>query len=258
MRARRPLQGAMLGILVTLVTWCQAYAQTPSPFVFTPTPDGFIFSLPGVDSAGAVTDALSGGAGASVVVNQSLIGNTVVVPNYDTSVGFENSGNNNQGIVDINQEAGLLNNQANVRAIAVVLNGQQIQTFGLDVQQVRRDNSVTVTGGNRETHITDSFAGTSGIVGINQSAGNLNQEVNSLSLAIGATAGSNVDAIGDSTLSNVSSNNTLTTSGTGSRSDTISNSFANFTGIAQVTQSSGDLNMIGNHIGISITSQVGP
>lgn len=258
MPARRPLQGAIFGILVTLVTWTQAHAQTPSPFVFTPTPDGFTFSLPGVDSAGAVVDALSGAAGASAVVNQSLIGNTVVVPNYDTSVGFENSGNNNQGIVDVNQESGILNNQANVRAIAIVLNGQQLQTLSLDVQQVSRDNTVTVTGGNRETHITDSFTGTTGIVGINQSAGNLNQAVNALTVAIGGTLGSNLDVIGDATLGSVSSNNTLTTNNTGTRSDTISNSFANFTGIAQVTQSSGDLNMIGNHIGISITSQVGP
>lgn len=258
MRAGRPLQGAMVGILVTLMTWCNAHAQTPSPFVFTPTPDGFIYTLPGVESAGAVVDALTGGAAASVVVTQSLIGNTVVVPNYDTSVGFENSGNNNQGIVDVNQESGLLNNQANVRAIAVVLNGQQIQNTELDVLQVRKDNSVTVTGGNRETHITDAFTGTTGIVGINQSSGNLNQEANALAISIGATLGSSVTAIGDATLGNVSSNNTLTTSGTGTRTDTLSNSFANFTGIAQVTQSSGDLNMVGNRIGISFTSQVGP
>lgn len=258
MRAGRSLQGAVVGILVMLLTWGPAHAQTASPFVFTPTPDGFIFTLPGVVSAGAVVDALTGGAESSALVTQSLIGNTVTVPNYDTSVGFEGSGNNDQGIVDVNQESGLLNNQANVRAIALVLNGQQFQTLDLDVQQVRKDNNLTVTGGNRETHITDSFIGTTGIVGINQSAGNLNQEANVLAVSIGATLGSNVTAMGDATLGSVSSNNTLTSSGTGTHTDTISNSFTNFTGIAQVTQSSGDLNMIGNRIGISFTSQVGP
>jgi hypothetical protein len=258
MRARQSLQRAVVGVLVTFMTWASAHAQTASPFVFTPNPDGFTFTLPGVDSAGAVVDALTGGASASALVTQSLVGNTVTLPSYATSVGFEGSGNNDQGIVGVNQEAGLLNNQANVRAIAVALNGQQVQILNLDVVQVSKDNTVTIPGSNHEDHITDSFTGTSGVVGINQSAGSLNQEANVLVVGIGATLGSNVTVMGDSTLSSESSNNTVTTNGTGTRTDTISNSFANFNGIAQVTQSSGDLNMISNRIAISVTSQVGP
>ncbi len=258
MGARQSLQRAVVCVLFALTTWASAHAQTASPFVFTPTPDGFIFTLPGVESAGAVVDALSGGTSASAMVTQSLVGNNVTLPSYDTSVGFEGSGNSDQGIVDVNQEAGLLNSQANVRAIAVVLNGQQVQILNLDVVQVSKNNTVTIPGSNHEDHITDSFTGTSGIVGINQSAGSLNQQANVLVVAIGATLGSNVTAIGDSTLGSESSNNTVTTNGTGTRTDTVSNSFANFNGVAQVSQSAGDLNMITNRIGISFTSQVGP
>lgn len=246
-------------LLAAAVAWAMmgagASAQTTSSPTFIPTLDGFTFNLPGIDAAGAVVDALPGAAVASLVATQSLVGNVATEPNINVSVGFEQSGIGNQGIVDVNQEAGTLNNQANLRAIAVVLDGQQFQGFDLDLKQVRIANTLTVTGGIRETHITDSFAGTTGLVGINQSAGSLNQELNAVVVVIGATLGSDVSAVGDATLAAQSSSNMLISSGGGQRSDTLSNSFANFHGIAQVTQSSGDLNIIANRLAISVTSE---
>lgn len=232
-----------------------AQATSTSPFTTTLTPDGFVFGITGIDAADVVAAALPGGTSASLGLTQSLIGNRVTENGVNSSVGFEFSGLDNRGMVNVNQEAGNLNNQANVRVIALVLDGQQIQTFDFDILQVRADNVLTVIGGIRETHISDSFTGTRGVVGINQSAGSLNQESNALLVALGATLGSNVSMVGDSTMASVSSNNSLTEGG-GTRTDSMTNSFGNFTGIAQVAQSAGDMNNISNRLVISVSSEM--
>jgi len=249
---RLPFKAVLAGLGIWAFSAAGAAAQT-APFNFTPGPDGFTLTIPGISDAGAISGAIQGAAEAGLLSTQSLVGNTVTEPAVNVSVGFEQSGIGDQGIVDVNQDAGTLNNQANIRAIAIVLDGQQFQGFNFDTQQLTLQNNLTVTGGNREDHITDSFANTTGIVGINQSAGSLNQQTNALLLVIGATMGPDVMTVGDSTLSTLTSLNTLTASGGGDRTDTLSNSFANFQGIAQVSQSAGDLNQIANRIAISVT-----
>lgn len=247
---------AGLVVFAMLAASGQTAAQTASPFSYTATPDGFVFGITGVDAAEAVAAVLPGGTSASTVTTQSLVGNTVTQIDVDASVGFEQSGQNNQGIVSVNQEAGNLNNQANVRVIALVLDGQVFQNFHFDVAQVRADNTLTVAGGVRETHITDSFTGSSGIAGINQSAGSLNQESNVLLMALGGTLGADVMQVGDGTLSVVSTNNTLNQGGGGTRTDSMTNSFGGYTGIAQVAQSAGDMNTISNRIVIGVTTEM--
>jgi hypothetical protein len=51
----------------------------------------------------------------------------------------------------------------------------------------------------------------------------------------------------------VNANNTLTQGPAGPRTDVLSGSFADFRGIAQVSQSAGDLNAVSNFLGLSLT-----
>jgi hypothetical protein len=99
--------------------------------------------------------------------------------------------------------------------------------------------------------LTHSFEGTVGIVGVNQAEGNLNQQANVL--GVGLALSPEVVVLGDATLAEVHTDNTLTPGPAGPRADIISTSFADFRGIAQIAQSSGDLNAIGNFLALSFS-----
>src|SRR5262249_15177424 len=123
----------------------------------------------------------------------------------------------------------------------------------------RSRNMLITSGGSSEDRITNSFSGTTGLVAVNQSAGSFNQQVNVMAIGLGATIGPG-DLLGDSALATVSgaSSNSLQQGAPRASSDVIDNSFTGFSGIAQVSQSAGDLNVIGNTLAISVTEMTLP
>src|SRR5262249_3782434 len=139
------------------------------------------------------------------------------------------------------------NNQANVVAIAVAQSGGTVVGATAYAFAQRSGNTLTTSGGSSEDRITGSFNNTTGLVAVNQSSGSLNQQVNVVVIGLGATVGP-TDALADSALAAVSgaSNNILKQGAPRSRADVIDGSFTDFHGIAQVNQSAGDLNVIGN------------
>jgi hypothetical protein len=122
--------------------------------------------------------------------------------------------------------------------------------------QELRDNTVTVRdSGPRETRIVDSFQGGAGIVGINQSAGNLNQQLNVVAVGVGLLVGPDAIQLNDVMLEAVGGegDNTLIEEGeAGPRELVVANSFTDFSGVAQVNQSTGDMNRVSNVVGLSI------
>jgi len=90
------------------------------------------------------------------------------------------------GIMNANQAAGNMNNQANAESIAGGVDGA-VSLSEADLGQVNIQNTVTeggVFGVFKSDLITDAaFAGMSGICGVNQAAGNMNNQANTLSLA---------------------------------------------------------------------------
>jgi len=194
-----------------------------------------------------------GVAAAALVANQGLVGNRVEERDATHRSVMDSSFQRNAGIVSVNQESGNVNSQANVRVLVFAEGGSMFHQLSLDAAAVRTDNSLISTGGDRETRLTNSFGGTVGIIGVNQSSGNLNQQANFLVLGIGVTLGPETIALSDATLGAVSAGNTLTQGPTGTRSDIILDSFAGFRGIGQVNQSSGDLNVVRNSLGLSLS-----
>jgi len=115
-----------------------------------------------------------------------------------------NSINNNSGIVDVNQDVGNMANQGNQVALAiatpdvgttspelVVVNSQA------EAEQINTDNSVRhledpnatpvvslIDPPQHSASITDSINGNTGIVNVNQNAGNMNNQANSEALAV--------------------------------------------------------------------------
>jgi hypothetical protein len=215
------------------------------------------FGVDGLEGVRAVAGAFSGAAVATIAVDQRVVGNRVDEQDISRSTLFENSGRDNLGIVNINQDAGNLNNQANVTVLAILQGGANVGSavHGLDIAATaaRADNTAITGGGQRENRIASSFAGTVGLVNANQSAGNLNSQANLAALSLGVLAAPEFTRLAESALGQIAArNNVVRESPGGSRIDVVSDSFGGYRGVALVSQVSGDLNVVRNIATISV------
>jgi len=255
--------GLMWRVALVAAVWlplCVARSGHAQQVSFTPTDTGFTLAVSGIEVGGlaevdAVARAYSGASAGRAIQDQSLLGNRLEEYDVRSRSAIQDSFQDNRGIVNVNQSSGNLNNQANVRVLTLqdgapgadaVLH--ELEGWGT---ARRQDNTLLSTGGAREARMTNSFGGTVGIVGVNQSAGSLNQQANVLVLGLGVSLEAGMASLGDSSLGEVNAGNSLTQGQAGSRADIISDSFLNFRGIAQVIQSSGDLNVVGNYLAVS-------
>ena len=204
-------------------------------------------TVSGIEGVEAISSAVSGDA----LVNQTLIGNYFEERDVISTSIVQGTFADGRGILSINQASGNLNNQANVRVLAFAEGEGLLYDLSLATSARSIKNTVISYGGNYEDRISNSFGGAVGIVGVNQSAGSLNQQVNVVVLGIGVALGPEVVALGDADLGGTIADNSVSSGG--NRSDIITDSFTGFRGIAQVNQSSGDLNIVTNSVGFSFT-----
>jgi hypothetical protein len=255
-----------VGISAVLGASASVRADDDTPTgIFMDPQAGLLAAIPGADEAKVVIEATKVGFGeANVVATQSLVGNTLTVEGGESLVHFDGSGNDLTGVFGINQEAGNMNQQANIRSIVVVDAGGGPGIIHLDVNttQEMTDNHLLLRNtGPREVSIANSFNDSSGIVGINQSAGNLNQQLGVVVVGVGFNVGPEVVQLGDAQLGQIGgdSDNTLTEEGVqGPRTNTLTDSFNGFSGIAQVSQTTGDMNRVTQAVGVSITMPTAP
>jgi len=109
-------------------------------------------------------------------------------PNESASI--TDSINNNVGIVNVNQNAGNMNNQANSEALAVAISLAGVALSEAALGQVninpRNENgfpAVFEFGVEKSASLTDSFNGNTGVGGVNQAAGNMANQANIFSLS---------------------------------------------------------------------------
>jgi len=204
-------------------------------------------AVSGIDGVEAISSAVSGHA----IVNQTLIGNHLEERDVISTSIMQDTFRDGRGILSVNQASGNINNQANVRVLAFAEGEGLLYDLSLATSARSIKNTVIVYGGEREDRISNSFGGAVGVVGVNQSAGSLNQQVNVVVLGIGVALGPDVVALGDAALGETIADNSASSGG--NRSDIITDSFTGFRGIAQVNQSSGDLNIVTNSVGFSFT-----
>ncbi len=107
-------------------------------------------------------------------------------PIFDRSATIGGEGgsiNNNSGIVGVNQNAGNMNNQTNAVALAVGLNAF-VALSETDLGQTNSANVVEETATFKFDLIQGSITGNAGIVGVNQSSGNMNNQASAVSMAV--------------------------------------------------------------------------
>lgn len=193
---------------------------------------------------------------ASVTLNMGLRDNTVEQTDVDQSARIEGSGNDNAGLVGINQDAGNVNNQTNVVAVALGADGNAINQVDVAGSIVTTGNTSVVTSGARVATMDGSFNDTLGVAQINQNAGNLNQQANIVAVAMGIGAGENLIGMSDRTLETMTSNPDIpdhdSEDPNAPQLDTgVNDSFHNFVGVAQVGQMAGDGNIATKTFGVS-------
>ena len=207
----------------------------------------FLGSALGSTLGGIATNFFNGLDGASTVM---LIHRTASITD---------SINGNQGIVGVNQDVGNMANQANIVAFATDVTSPTGSTFAnsqADISQSNHDNFVWHVEGpfvgvppvDISATIDGSINDNTGVVGVNQNAGNMNNQTNSLALAVGPDA---VYALAEANLGQENAHNIVMELNTG-KADTITGSVNGNTGIVQVNQSVGNMNNQASAFSISV------
>jgi len=165
------------------------------------------------------------------------------------------SGTGNAGVLTINQAAGNMNNQGSAVSIAVDVPTPPSETPGTETgfaeaqasaSQYNLDNLVeSINIIFREARIESSLNDNTGVVHVNQSAGNLNNQANALSIAISFDAGV---ALAESDLGQFNTGNTVSESQVGAgfaqsepKTAAITGSVNGNSGVIGVNQSAGNM-----------------
>jgi hypothetical protein len=238
-----------LGGLFWLLAGANVLSQEPSGEAIV----GSEVSGPaGIEGVQAIV-GLSVATGA-VVIEQSLMNNQLMQRNGSQDVMLVGSFNQAEGIISVNQSAGNLDAQANVRLVIIGedLSGSPLITVARSaVSEANGVNGVA----EGQTSIQDSFNNTAGLVGINQSSGSLNQQINIALLSLGALVGPEAITLGETTLKNVDAHleNYVDDDHRTPQANSLINSFQGFQGIAQIQQAAGDGNSTANVLGLSVS-----
>jgi hypothetical protein len=179
----------------------------------------------------------------------------MVNTNYGASI--INSFRDNFGIFNLNQSSGSLNNQVNISTITVTSGsaGRAFSEIDLNQLDASFGNTITYSGTiHRESIIESSFQNSKGLFMVNQSPGNLNQQSNIFALSLGL--GSAL-MLSDFELATKLGENIIQYEPDTvlESKDIINNSFSGVTGVVLINQSSGDLNIIRNNVGISFSRE---
>lgn len=193
-----------------------------------------------VEGAAAIVETYGGSYSADVVVIQ---GNTY---NFADLGGVRNVGridrsfNGVSGIAQVNQSTGSFENQANVVAMAVGGTAEGgYADISATVGVIYKDNTIKVKDAVLGSHITNSFNNMSGIAQVNQSSGGLNNQHNVVAIGIGVDGTADFIALSDAALASHTGNNVIEVEGDFEADVSMTNSFNNYSGIAQVNQVAG-------------------
>ncbi|MEE8492441.1 MAG: hypothetical protein V3S25_00230 [Nitrospirales bacterium] len=164
----------------------------------------------------------------------------------------------NSGITGVNQASGNMNNQANAVSVAIDPNfdrdhGTRIPFFlgGFAESQAaadQRNKFNTLVLGSSSSSMSNSVSGNSGITGVNQASGSMNNQANGVSVAVALRPGI---ALSETDLGQVNAYNTVIFAFS---TATMSNSVQGNSGITGVNQSSGSMNNQANLVSVAATT----
>jgi hypothetical protein len=154
--------------------------------------------------------------------------------------------NLNLGITQVNQDVGNANNQANSVSAAVSWTQAFFAESQIEVEQYTINNTATTDGTvtfnlgqqNKAAVMAGSVIGNLGITQVNQSTGNMNNQLNAVDLGIGANS---AVALSEAALGQTNTGNKTDDIATIRTSTMVGSVIANH-GITSVNQTSGNMN----------------
>jgi hypothetical protein len=194
------------------------------------------------------------GAESLALANQRLDDNKVT-SEKDPNATITDSVVDNNGLTQVNNAAGHLNQQGNL--IAAAVDGQQSKKEGFaeaqaSAMQTLNANTLTDEAGNT-ADTTNSITGNTGVTHGNNVAGQMNQQLNALSLAVSfAASDKEALALSEADLGQWLTGNEVTSEA--AQTATISGSITGNTGIVGYNQAAGGFNQQGNVVAVSATS----
>ncbi|MGE0746943.1 MAG: hypothetical protein AB7K86_16925 [Rhodospirillales bacterium] len=176
----------------------------------------------------------------------------------------------NSGVISVNYDIGIMNNQGNLVSMGVTQsataaadsqaetaqhnNGNEAADFGTwgysDNTTDGMPNGALVFRSRRTATLDNTVHSQTGITGLNQTSGVMNNQTNSVALAVGLNS---TVALSEAALGQASSENRVDV-GAFSYADTVTNAVRNNTGITHVNQASGTLNNQSSTIAFSATT----
>jgi hypothetical protein len=218
----------------------------------------------------AVASATSGNAAggsnsqsqATQVSSAITAANTISVNPNDLATMGGNVGDSDSGNEGVNQAAGNANAQGNQVAISVSSNASADAAFTFGnganaetmAKQSNTSSSSTNDGPAEQATITDyAFHNASGNLGINQAAGDNNEQLNQTSIAEVQNA---AYATASSSLDQEASNNTVTNNPAAANTAQLSgNALVNASGNVGVNQAVGNQNMQANSLSLAVSNR---
>ena len=173
------------------------------------------------------------------------------------------AGNDSAGVTGINQSPGSLNNQGNAVSVSMAADGNAFLHAESAAEKVNGGvmddntsgpmmNSVVASESVRTNTIDGALSGVDGILGVNQSAGSINNQDNAASLAVGSGS---MAALSEADLGMVNTGNLSTEIGVKLADSLTNGALANASGIVGVNQSSGCMNNQANVVAVcAVTS----
>ncbi len=253
MRTKTKLQTtsvAAVALLHLAAPWAAAADEEPSSHLdLTLAPGGAT-----LEGAAAIAEVY-GGYSADVVVVQGNTYNFVDQAGVTNISNIDGSFNGNSGIAQVNQSTGNLDNQANV--VAMAIGGSAEGGFGhlsATVGVVYEGNKVIVKDAVLGSHINNSFNNMSGIAQVNQSSGGLNNQHNVVAVGVDLSGATDFIALSDTALAEHTGGNEITIEGGFEADNSITNSFNNYSGIAQVNQVAGYGNTTAQTVAVTVNT----
>jgi hypothetical protein len=214
---------------------------------------------------------LTAAAEALALANQENLGNTVAgepdegrpEPEFGNekyaeikkSIGAD-ANTYNTGIIGVNQSTGNMNNQGNNVAVAVTDSADAFANAESSAAQINAFNRVYVNEGTADINtppqktdlIDQSINYNKGVIGVNQSVGNMNNQLNNVAIA-GGLDGVPV-ALSEADLGQINGANYVFEVST-VKTDTITNAINNNHGVTGVNQAGGNMNNQANVVAIA-------
>jgi hypothetical protein len=243
---RFPVRIGILAAVLTLASWL----SWGLPVLLTSIPPGFA-----QESAPNGT-IIQGYAGVSIEAVSNITGNYVAETSGVYASNLMGSFQGFKGVGATNQAAGNLNNQGTYIGFAETGSKNALMTTNITLATITANNRLDTTEKiSYKAKIGDkAFNGATGIVAVNQAAGNMNSQLNAVTVCMGNAAA----VLNNTQLSRINSNNTINTPVKGAMPSAevslADDTFQNFKGVASVSQVAGNYNQVVTSIRININS----